>query len=554
MRAANEPKYSHLAKLHTVIADHAAVLFGDAPTRETQGSLDVTRFSNTTAGLVFLGNTGSAIAVWSNTGKVYTVAGGSHVLLSRSGEVLFNSSAVGSNADPRFTTTTATTAPLKWSMWHEGPPSRHPAPPSSAPRPPVIWADSPIEQVELELNTVGGRVTDYVWYSVNFSTNADAAEDRNSPGAIAVFPCTDDSAQRWSLVAVGASPSAAAAGTVQIRAAGDTADSSPRCIGINQHDGYDGGFGAALHRCDPAAHEQRFTIGVDGRVHGANGLCLDIQDGSSAIGANVFVYACGPRPAGNQEWSVVPVGVVLGSVIHIVSKMDGYCLQAAPVPSPFNLVAELYESTIAHAYLDGAFVGTLDNQGHNGQKTSVSLQLPANLSQHNHVLELLSAGLGISADEASARIAEGGVTGTLGLATLVVSNASFGSSTRWRMQTGLLGEAISVPTGVNATGKAVWSVVTAPAVGALTWLQAEFDAPADWRSPEALAADLTGCGKGHLFINGFDAGRFWIRDPQLSTVYQLPPDHIKPTGNRLVLWEEMGAANISAVRVVRRVG
>ena len=68
-------------------------------------------------------------------------------------------------------------------------------------------------------------------------------------------------------------------------------------------------------------------------------------------------------------------------------------------------------------------------------------------------------------------------------------------------------------------------------VNALTWLQANFDAPSDWASPEALAADLTGCGKGHVYINGFDARRYWIRDAQLSAVYQLPPDHIKTTSS-----------------------
>ena len=44
------------------------------------------------------------------------------------------------------------------------------------------------------------------------------------------------------------------------------------------------------------------------------------------------------------------------------------------------------------------------------------------------------------------------------------------------------------------------------AVGALTWLKARFDAPLDWSSPEALAIDLTGATKGHVFLNGFDAG------------------------------------------------
>ena len=131
------------------------------------------------------------------------------------------------------------------------------------------------------------------------------------------------------------------------------------------------------------------------------------------------------------------------------------------------------------------------------------------------------------------------------------------------MQVGLLGEALRVPTaegsakvpwttpqpaGADEAEAATWST----AVGALTWLKAEFDAPADWQSPEALAVDLTGATKGHVFINGFDAGRYWVRDPVISTYYQLPPDNLKAKGNLLVLWEEIGIADTSTIRVVRK--
>ena len=67
-----------------------------------------------------------------------------------------------------------------------------------------------------------------------------------------------------------------------------------------------------------------------------------------------------------------------------------------------------------------------------------------------------------------------------------------------------------------------------------------------------MALDLTGATKGHVYINGFDAGRYWVRDPVISTYYQLPPDNLKPTGNLLVLFEEVGAPGLSTVRVVRR--
>jgi hypothetical protein len=133
------------------------------------------------------------------------------------------------------------------------------------------------------------------------------------------------------------------------------------------------------------------------------------------------------------------------------------------------------------------------------------------------------------------------------------------------MQVGLLGEALQLPT-EEGSAKVPWSILNDTGngtdnstqrqgrhdVGALTWLKAYFDAPANWSSPEALAVDLTGATKGHLFVNGFDAGRYWVRNPVISTYYQLPPDNLKSRGNLLVLWEEVGVENISKIRVVRR--
>ena len=118
------------------------------------------------------------------------------------------------------------------------------------------------------------------------------------------------------------------------------------------------------------------------------------------------------------------------------------------------------------------------------------------------------------------------------------------------MQVGLLGEALRLPT-AKGNAQVQWTELkSAEKVGRLTWLKATFDAPSDWQAPEALALDLTGATKGHLYINGFDAGRYWVRDPVISTYYQLPPDNLKPTGNLLVLFEEVGAPGLSTVRVL----
>lgn len=137
----------------------------------------------------------------------------------------------------------------------------------------------------------------------------------------------------------------------------------------------------------------------------------------------------------------------------------------------------------------------------------------------------------------------------LGLKSLNISGNEVDGP--WEMQVGLLGEALGLPT-EDGSGKVTWGSLSGKTTGGLTWLKTTFDAPSDWSSPEALAVDLTGATKGHIYINGFDAGRYWVRDPVLSTFYQLPPDNLKLTGNLLVLWEEIGVTDASTIRVVQR--
>ena len=80
--------------------------------------------------------------------------------------------------------------------------------------------------------------------------------------------------------------------------------------------------------------------------------------------------------------------------------------------------------------------------------------------------------------------------------------------------------------------------IIAPPAG---WLQATFAAPAGWPSAHPLAIDMRGSNKGHIYLNGFDCGRYWY-DPQIDhsmqRFYQLPPDYIVAGVNRIVLFEE----------------
>ena len=87
------------------------------------------------------------------------------------------------------------------------------------------------------------------------------------------------------------------------------------------------------------------------------------------------------------------------------------------------------------------------------------------------------------------------------------------------------------------------------------WAKTKFDAPAEWdpQGVTPLAIDLTGASKGHLYVNGFDCGKYWLRGgsaAEAQRFYQLPQDKVVQKGNLLVLFEEIGIANYTALRVV----
>ena len=89
------------------------------------------------------------------------------------------------------------------------------------------------------------------------------------------------------------------------------------------------------------------------------------------------------------------------------------------------------------------------------------------------------------------------------------------------------------------------------------WLRTSFVAPAKMPSaPMPLAIDMSSAGKGHIWLNGFDCGKFWQRGGTAGGIqryYQLPQDHIKaaPAPNVLVIFDELGVQGIAHLRVVK---
>ncbi|CAA7404056.1 unnamed protein product [Spirodela intermedia] len=144
---------------------------------------------------------------------------------------------------------------------------------------------------------------------------------------------------------------------------------------------------------------------------------------------------------------------------------------------------------------------------------------------------------------------------------------------KWSYQVGLKGEAMDLNS-LEGTSSVEWmkGSLVAQSGQPLTWYKAYFDAPG---GDEPLALDMGSMGKGQVWVNGESVGRYWtaaapddrcggcnyagtFRPPKCQTGcraptqrwYHVPRSWLRPTGNLLVVFEEVGGAaeRISLVR------
>lgn len=144
---------------------------------------------------------------------------------------------------------------------------------------------------------------------------------------------------------------------------------------------------------------------------------------------------------------------------------------------------------------------------------------------------------------------------------------------KWSYQVGLKGETMNLnsPNGASAVDWIHESLAT-QTQQPLTWHKAHFDAP---EGDEPLALDLQSMGKGQVWVNGQSIGRYWMtfakgncnscdysgtyRPPKCQSGcgqptqrwYHVPRSWLKPNGNLLVIFEELGG-DVSKISLVKR--
>nr|AJQ19480.1 beta-galactosidase [Diospyros kaki] len=225
-----------------------------------------------------------------------------------------------------------------------------------------------------------------------------------------------------------------------------------------------------------------------------------------------------------------------------------------------------------HAFVNGKLAGSGKGSSNNAK---VAIELPISLIPGKNTIDLLSLTVGLQNYGAFFDKTGAGVTGPVKLKGVNNGSTIDLSSQQWKYQVGLKGEELGLSNG----GSSGWvSEPTLPKKQPLIWYKTNFDAPS---GNDPIAIDFTGMGKGEAWVNGQSIGRFWptytssnagctdscnYRGPYNSNkcikncgkpsqqLYHVPRSWLQPSGNTLVLFEEMGGDPTQISFATRQIG
>lgn len=267
--------------------------------------------------------------------------------------------------------------------------------------------------------------------------------------------------------------------------------------------------------------------------------------------SEVMQYATALTAA--QVSTIAAAGAASGSVLLLASSTTGIVLDV---------------------FLDGAKAGTMRELSEGGGGKRLNTTLPAApfaaaaAKGAGLNLTVLSESLGTSkgsgVSNVNATFSTAAIKGLNGTITLGGVNIT---GNGWSQLSGLAGEALDAMAPENPA-----AVPWAPLSGAapltsppITWLKTSFTAPPLGRlmrssaaEPEVNASlhlDVTGLGRGHIFVNGWPVSRFWSAlcgSGPCQRYYLIPADILLPgeAANELVLVDIEGAQDLTQVRLV----
>ncbi|KAK6141933.1 hypothetical protein DH2020_024322 [Rehmannia glutinosa] len=271
------------------------------------------------------------------------------------------------------------------------------------------------------------------------------------------------------------------------------------------------------------------------------------------------------------SWINEPVGISSDSAfakqglleqINTTADQSDYLWYSLSIETKGDSKTVLHVDSLGHtlyAFINGALAGS--GKGRN-DNPKVSIDVPVSFVPGKNKIDLLSLTVGLQNYGAFFDKTGAGVTGPVQLKGSQNGSSTVDlSSQQWTYQIGLKGEGL----GLSSGSSSLWvSKPTLPKNQPLVWYKSTFDAPSG-SSPVAL--DFTGMGKGQAWINGLSIGRYWPTNIAPNSgctdscnyrgaygskkclkncgkpsqqLYHVPRSWLKPSGNIIVLFEEMG--------------
>ena len=196
------------------------------------------------------------------------------------------------------------------------------------------------------------------------------------------------------------------------------------------------------------------------------------------------------------------------------------------------------------AFVDGELYSNAFNNQHSYGDVSFKLSISTSDTK-THQLSLLSVNLGVNNYFGPGTFDFKGITGSVTLQSTDITDG------QWLHRAKLEGEILKVYT-QQGSSSVPWNnkwqtYINKPIV----WFQSKFSR-VNISTGHSLLLNLDGMGRGHIYLNGMDLGRYWLIEVDgipVQQYYFLPPDLIQDT-NLLTLIEELGAPDPSKVALV----
>ncbi|KAL0360640.1 UNVERIFIED_CONTAM: Beta-galactosidase 3 [Sesamum radiatum] len=222
-----------------------------------------------------------------------------------------------------------------------------------------------------------------------------------------------------------------------------------------------------------------------------------------------------------------------------------------------------------HVFINGQLAGSAYGTRENTRFTFTG---PVNLQVGTNKISLLSIAMGLPNNGVHFENWNVGVLGRVELDGLDQGKRDLSRQT-WSYKVGLKGEQMNLvsPDKVSSVEWAQASAITQNQQP-LRWYKAYFDAPS---GDEPLALDMRSMGKGQVWINGQNIGRYWMAyangncgvchyagtfratkcqrgcGQPTQRWYHVPRSWLQPTQNLIVLFEELGG-DVSKISLVKR--